>query len=259
MKNSPNDSKHNREAWDKVALADDKWFRSCTSEEINRARGGDLRIKLTPTKNLPLEWLHSISKKRVLCLAGGGGQQAPLIAATGAQVTVFDISEAQLARDRAVAERESLALATVIGDMRDLSACEDESFDLIVNPTSVCYCSDVLPIWLECFRILKRGGELIAGMINPINYLFDARQRDAGKLVARHKIPYSDLDLDEEERAELIGAENPLSFGHTLSDLIGGQTDAGFQVTGFFEDRWGDKDKLSDMIPVFLCTKATKP
>jgi SAM-dependent methyltransferase len=55
----------------------------------------------------------------VLCLASGGGQQAPLLAAAGARVTSSDLSEEQLALDELAAHRESLSLNTVRGDMRD--------------------------------------------------------------------------------------------------------------------------------------------
>ena len=34
---------------------------------------------------------------KVLCLASGGGQQGPILAAIGADVTVFDNSQGQLA------------------------------------------------------------------------------------------------------------------------------------------------------------------
>jgi 2-polyprenyl-3-methyl-5-hydroxy-6-metoxy-1,4-benzoquinol methylase len=70
----------------------------------------------------------------VLCLASGGGQQGPILAAAGARVTVFDNSPQQLAQDRFVARREGLTLETVEGDMRDLSVFADVSFDLIVHP-----------------------------------------------------------------------------------------------------------------------------
>ena len=171
----------NRNAWDRVAAADDKWFRVCTPAEIESARNGELQIKLTPTKNLPNDWLAPLENKRVLCLAGGGGQQAPLLAAAGAIVTVFDLSEKQLQRDQLVAEREGLSLDRLIGDMRDLSMFADASFELIINPTSVCYCPDVLPIWRECFRVLNPGGHLIAGMINPNHYLFECAEARSRK------------------------------------------------------------------------------
>ncbi len=35
---------------------------------------------------------HGYKGKKVLCLASGGGQQAPILSATGADVKVMDIS-----------------------------------------------------------------------------------------------------------------------------------------------------------------------
>jgi len=49
------------------------------------------------------------------------GQQGPILAAAGADATVFDNSPRQLQQDCQVAEREGLDLRTVEGDMRDLS------------------------------------------------------------------------------------------------------------------------------------------
>ena len=49
--------------------------------------------------------LGAIAGRDVLCLAGGGGKQSVAFALLGAWVTVADLSEAQLARDRAAAAR----------------------------------------------------------------------------------------------------------------------------------------------------------
>ena len=75
-------------------------------EAIAAAREGAWTIVLTPTKPVPHEWLPNLPGKDVLCLASGGGQQGPILAAAGARVTVFDLSPKQLASDRLVAERE---------------------------------------------------------------------------------------------------------------------------------------------------------
>ena len=58
--------------------------------------------------------------------------------------------------------------------MRDLSVFPDESFDLIVHPVSNLFVPDVRPVWKEAYRVLRRGGALIAGFNNPVRYLFDA-------------------------------------------------------------------------------------
>ena len=91
-----------------------------------------------------------------------GGQQAPLLAAAGAIVTSLDNSEEQLALDRQVAEREGLELKTVLGDMRDLSTFDDASFDLIVHVCSNTFVPEIDPVWKECHRVLRRGGELLS-------------------------------------------------------------------------------------------------
>lgn len=256
---APLDPGHfNQLAWDRLALAGDHFFGAATARQIAAARLGQLKIRVTPQIPLPLSWLEPFSGKQILCLGGGGGQQAPLLAAAGADVTVFDLSPQQLQRDRQVAQQENLTLTTVLGDMADLSQLKNNSFDLIVNPCSVCYCPDVKPIWREAFRVLKPGGQLIAGLINPVYYLFDAAQMNQGKLIAKHAIPYSDLDLSNEERIRLWGTERPLEFGHTLGELLGGQLQVGFCLIDMFEDGWAGGDKLSQKIPTFLATRASK-
>ena len=250
---------YNREKWDGIAASSDRFFKAVTREELDAVRAGDWSINVTAQKSVPREWLEPVAGKRILCLAGAGGKQAPILAALGAEVTVFDISQRQLERDREIAEREGLAITTASGDMADLSQFESGAFDLIVNPCSVCYCPELQPIWNESFRVLVAGGSLVSGLINPVHYIFDEREKDRGNLIVRHKIPYSDLDLDEEEREKTMGKERPIDFGHSLSEMIGGVIAAGFQISGFYEDRWGGSDKLSKYIDTFFAMLATKP
>ena len=159
-----------------MAQAGDKYYRAMTPEQMQKARQGEWRIRITPTKAVPRSWLEPLSGRSVLCLAGGGGQQAPILAALGAEVTVFDLSEKQLERDREIADREGLTIKTVSGDMTDLGCFEDNLFDLIVSPCATCFCPTVEPIWREAYRVVKPGGSLIVGFINPLYYLFDAKK-----------------------------------------------------------------------------------
>ena len=252
-------TRYNRKAWDAVADKGDELYHAMTPQQIEDARQGKWRIRITPTKAVPREWIEPIAGKRVLCLAAGGGQQAPILAALGAKVTVLDLSEKQLQRDRDIAAAQGLDIKTVQGDMAAMDAFDDDHFDFVLNPCSVIFCDAVKPIWREVFRVLAPGGRFATGFINPLWYVFDAAKMDKGKLKARHKIPYSDLQLSDKKRERLIGPERPLEFGHSLADLIGGQLEAGFQMTGFYEDRWGDDDKLSELIDVFIATCAQKP
>jgi Methylase involved in ubiquinone/menaquinone biosynthesis len=104
-----------------------------------------------------------------------------VLAAAGADVTVFDNSPRQLARDEEVAARDGLAIRTVLGDMRDLSAFADGSFDLVFNPVSNTFCPDLAPVWRECFRVLRPAGLLLTGFTNPDLYIFDPRRWKRGR------------------------------------------------------------------------------
>lgn len=249
---------HNRKAWDSLVKKGNQWTKPVSPEEIAATRDGTWNIVLTPEKPIPTDWLMPVAGKKILCLAGGGGQQAPILAAAGADVTTIDNSPGQLEQDQVVAKREGLTIGSVLGDMRDLSAFEDESFDMIVNPCSNSFVPNVNPIWKECHRVLKVGGSLMVGFINPLTHIFDYDKMEAGELLVRHKIPYSDYDLPDRERQALIDQEEPLWFGHSLDDQIGGQIAAGFAITGMYEDSWKELNALSDYIDLFIATRATK-
>ena len=163
-----------------------QWSSPVGAEVIAAARRGEWRLRLTETKFAPREWFPDVRGLEVLCLASGGGQQAPTLAAAGARVTVLDNSPRQLAQDRFVAERDSLDLTAVEGDMADLSAFADESFGLVYHPVSNLFVPDVRPVWREAFRVLRRGGVLLAGFLNPVLYLFDdGSGGGAGSFVTR--------------------------------------------------------------------------
>jgi len=254
---------HNRLAWDRQVEKGNPWTIPVDAETIAAARNGHWTILLTPTKPVPREWLPHLSGQRVLCLASGGGQQGPVLAAAGAQVTVLDNSPKQLARDRFVAEREGLAMATVEGDMADLSLFPDQSFDIVVHPVSNVFAPEVRPVWREAFRVLGKGGILIAGFNNPVVHLFDyALVERTGRLEVRYALPYSDVEhLTEEEKRRCQADGIPFEFSHTLEDQIGGQIAAGFVLTGFYEDydRESDASPLSRYMPIYIATRAMKP
>ena len=252
---------HNRIAWDRQVQGGNRWTVPVSPEQVAAARQGRLEIILTPTKPVPQSWFPDLGGCDVLCLASGGGQQGPLLAAAGANVTVYDNSPRQLAQDRLVAEREGLQIATVEGDMRDLSALADASFDLIVHPVSNVFVPDVRPVWREAYRVLRRGGALLSGFDNPVMYLFDWDAYDQGTLRVAHALPYSDADsLSEEEKQRRLEAGEPLEFSHTLETQIGGQIDAGFVIAGFYEDAYAQQedDLLSRYSAVFIATRAIK-
>lgn len=252
-------TKYNKRAWDKQVQNGNLWTKPVSSQEVEQARHGKWQVVLTPTKPVPKDWFPPMKNLKVLALASGGGQQAPLFAAAGADVTLFDNSPLQLAKDQEVANRDNLIIKTIEGDMSDLSIFDSESFDFIFHPCSNCFVPNVIPVWKEAFRVLKKGGSLVSGFVNPLTYMLDPELQKNNILQIKYKIPYSDLtSITEEERIRFYGKDEPLCFGHTLEDLIGGQINAGFFLTGFYEDSWKGQEAIHDYIDCFIATRAVK-
>lgn len=252
---------HNARAWDRAASAGGEWSRPVGPDVIERARRGDWSIILTPDKTVPRHWFPpSLAGVRVLALAGSGGQQVPVLAAAGADVTAFDISENQLGLDRLVARREGLFIRTERGDMADLSRFADASFDLVVNPCSVCFVPEVNRVWREVARVLKPGGRLMTGFLNPAFYLFDHDgEDDAARRTAVFALPYRD-DADDKRRAAIEAKGETLQFSHTLSDLVGGQLRAGLRLVDLYEDHWpGSGIAIDAYMACYLATLAERP
>lgn len=111
--------------------------------------------------------LGEMAGRDVLCLASGGGQQAPAFALLGTRVTVFDLSEAQLERDRKAAAHYRLDITTVQGDMRDLSSLASAAFDTVYQPYSLGFVPDARVVFAQVARVLRPGGLYYFATSNP--------------------------------------------------------------------------------------------
>jgi SAM-dependent methyltransferase len=253
---------HNRRAWSHGAMSDSVWAQPVDEATIARARSGTWEVVLTPKTPVPKAWFGDLRGKDVLCLASGGGQQAPILAAAGATVVSFDLSDEQLRRDQLVAQREKLNVSCVRGDMADLGCFADASFDLIFHPASNVFIPDLTPVWRECYRVLRAGGALLSGFMNPAVFMFDHGEAEStGQLLVKYSLPYSDqASLSSAKLQAKLDAQVPLEFSHSLTAQIGGQIEAGLLIAGFYEDRWLDDTWLfSNFSPVCIATRALRP
>lgn len=216
------------------------------------AQKGHWNVVLTPTKPVPHHWFGELKDKKVLGLASGGGQQMPIFVACGTKCTVLDYSIKQLENEKMVAEREGYHIDIIRGDMTKPLPFQDESFDVIFHPVSNCYVQDVKPIFKECYRILKKGGILLSGLVNEINYIVG----DDERTIINH-MPFDPL-INPKHLQQLEKDNSGIQFSHTIEEQIGGQLAAGFILEDLYEDI-NSEGYLHDLnIKMFIVTKAIK-
>ena len=205
---------------------------------------------MTPTKPVPKDWFCQMKDVEVLGLASGGGQQMPIFAALGAKCTVMDYSDKQLLREKEVAERENYDINIVKADMTKPFPFEDESFDLIFHPVSNCYIEDVYHVWKECYRVLKKGGILLAGFDNSINYAFDDEEKNLCR-----KLPYNPLK-DKKLYEESIKNNWGIQFSHTrrAMETVKGR----IILTDIYQDTNGVGRLHEFNVPTFYATEQLK-
>ncbi len=243
----------NSEAIDRWVENGWEWGTPVTHETYEAAQNGDWGVLLTPTKPVPSSWFPNLNGLDLLGLASGGGQQMPLFQAAGARCTVLDYSEKQLENERMVAAREGYKINIVRADMTKPLPFADESFDVIFHPVSNSYIRFVEPVWKECYRILRPGGVLLAGLDNGINYLFDDSET-----TLIHSLPFDPIE-DPALYEELMRGDDGVQFSHTLDEQLGGQLRAGFVLTDVYEDTNGYGKLHEFNVPTFWATRAIKP
>jgi SAM-dependent methyltransferase len=181
--------------------------------------------------------MGEVAGKEVLCLAGGGGQQSAAFALLGAQVTVLDLADKQLARDRQAAEHYGFTIRTIQGDMRELHHFADASFDLVYHAFSINFVPSVAPVFAEVARICRPHARYRLEWHNPFTQLVEYEGWDGKAYPMRHE--YSDgreatelypnwtvEDADGNAR-EIAG---PREFVHTLSSVINTLVANGFVI-----------------------------
>lgn len=237
--------KWNEEGW--------QWGKPITHEEYISATKGIWQVLLTPTKPMPKNWIGDLKGKKLLGLASGGGQQMPIFAALGAECTVLDYSSSQTESEKMVAKREGYSIDIFQEDMTKPLPFKDETFDIIFHPVSNCYIEEVELLFKECYRILKKGGILLSGLDNGINYIVSDDER---RVI--NSLPFNPLK-NEEQMHFLEKDDDGIQFSHTLEEQLGGQLKAGFILTDVYEDTNGEGHLHELNIPTFWATRAVKP
>jgi SAM-dependent methyltransferase len=182
-----------------------------------------------------------LAGRSVLCLAGGGGRESAAFAVLGARVTVFDLSEEQLERDRAAAAHYRKEVVTLRGDMRDLSALHGADFDLVWHAYSVNFVPDARAVFREVARVVRPGGLYRFMCANP--FVMGASTKDwdgRGYTLTQTYADGAEVGgVDEAWVYERMGREGvppPREYRHGLGAIVGGLTAHGFRLLEASED-----------------------
>ena len=231
----------NRERWTALVEADVVWSRPRVdmTPETARAR---LNQDADMDKLLDID----VAGLKVLCLGGGGGQQSVSFSLLGARVTVVDLTPAQLEKDRAMAAHYGYNLRVVEADMRDLSALDDDGFDLVWQPYSINFVPDPLVVFAEVERVLRPNGRYYLQFANPHGSVEDKDWTGEGYPI---KLPYIqgleyphdlriwDVDDSDGHTQKVLG---PREFIHTWETIVNGLARHGFVIYGMHGGPHGD-------------------
>ena len=186
--------------------------------------------------------LGRLDGKEVLCLAGGGGQQAVAFALQGARITVFDISEGQLERDREAARQYGYSVSLLQGDMRDLSVFNAASFDLVSQPYSLNFVPDCREVFAQVARVLRQGGLYSFWAANPFAAGLGTHSWN-GHAYEIHLLYEQGRQVDYQDEAWVFPTNSveprppgPREYRQTLSALLNGLADSGFTLLHMQEE-----------------------
>ncbi|CAN5592992.1 class I SAM-dependent methyltransferase [soil metagenome] len=125
-----------------------------------------------------LRLLGNLYDKRVLELGCGGGQCCISFAKKGAHVIGLDASDAQLAFAHTLAATEKVAVEFIQGSAEDLTRWSANSWDIVFSAYTFQYIEQIQTCLAECYRVLRRGGQLIFSLDHPVRACFFDAEED---------------------------------------------------------------------------------
>jgi SAM-dependent methyltransferase len=219
-------AKYNTARWKALVEADALFTRPTLSIDPVSARD-----RLDPEGKL-----GDVAAKDVLCLACGGGQQSIAFALLNANVTVFDLSESQLNRDREAAAHFGVDIKILQGDMRDLSHFEAAAFDIVYQSYSLGFVPNVGVVFQQVAHVLRPGGVYHFMCANPFFLGMQEKDWNGEGYIIKYpyvngaEITYEDQEWVYDRRKSRAEIPAPREFRHTLSALISGLVEQGFMI-----------------------------
>jgi len=233
-------ARHNKERWEELAGAEISFSRPML----------DLTEETARELLDPYGIMRSVAGSEVLCLASGGGQQSAAFGLLGARVTVLDLSETQLERDREAAAHYGLEVTRCQGDMRDLSRFGEDAFDQVYHGHSLNFVPDTRTVFDQVGQVLRPGGLYRLSYTNPFAHgmMGGTEWNGTGYAVKSAFADGTEMTGDdaywgfEDAAGNRRRVEGPRQFRHALSTVVNGLIARAFEVLGIWEDDAGDPD-----------------
>jgi SAM-dependent methyltransferase len=169
----------------------------------------------------------------------------------GARVTVFDLCAGQLEADQRAADHYGYEVKTVQGDMRDLSAFSDASFDHVLQGISLTFVPDLRQVYSEVWRVLRPGGLYAVAHCNPATYPMCFEGPDNGWDGTGYRIaePYrgGPVRMDSSGWENMSEGEPTGEHRHLYRDIFNGLIEAGLTIAMVWDAEWSD---LFEDLPV---------
>lgn len=262
MKHDPV-AEHNLRMWERLARAGIPYTRPQGRPPRTRPalrRFIDPRARLAGVR---------LAGARVLALAAGGGWDAVVFAKLGAETTLFDLSPSQLRTVRELARRERVRVRFVRGNMKDLSAFREASFDVVWHCHSLVFVDDASRVLREVGQVLAAGGTYVLSTMHPTTLRLYGTYTGGGwaprlSYFENGPIPNGGVWEFEEKRVRAP----TLEYGHRFETLVNGIAAAGMVVDGLWEfspeppdpaAEAGSDEHLESIFPAFIEIRARKP
>jgi ubiquinone/menaquinone biosynthesis C-methylase UbiE len=218
-------AKYNRDRWRALASVNALYTRP--KLDLDEATS---RVLLDPDGTL-----GDLRGKRVLCLAAGGGRQSAAFGLLGAEVTLVDLSEEQLERDRQMARHYNLVMTLIQGDMRDLSMLPPQAFDIVYHPYSLNFVPDAEQVFRQVRRVIRQGGLYDLMCANP--FAIGVQSSDwngSGYTVSAYYVQGQRVQCEDEvwvyDRNTHGSIPPSVEYRQTLSKLVNGLVENGFVI-----------------------------
>ncbi|HEX2062873.1 MAG TPA: class I SAM-dependent methyltransferase [Acidimicrobiales bacterium] len=197
-------------------------------------------------QEVELRLLGDVKGKRVLELGCGTARYSIGFAKQGATAIGIDASSDALGVARYLCEREEARVELRQGDPADLAFLRAESIDAAFSSRALAAVEDMDRLFRQVHRVLKPGGPLVFSIPHPVSRVVGP---DAGAppLVRRSYFDRAPVEVR-------TNGTSSLEYQHTVGDVHGGLTRAGYRVDALVEP----EPDHGPLLPATLVVRARK-